>query len=325
MGSLSALATLATATPALRAFASPAYPERPGKLVVAFAAGGPIDLAARIMAEQLTTRLGQSFVVENRPGGNGAIAAGVLNSSAPDGYTMMVSNASMITITPTLQKKLAYDVQRDFAPVSRIVASPLVLVVNPEDPVVGRVRSVAELVQVAKAKPGAVSYGSAGLNGNVQQLAFELFADQAGISLLSVPYKGSSEVQLAVLSKTINLSFDTLTAIPYIQSGKLRALAVSSRQRISELPDLPTMEELGYKGFDIGFWSGLFLPKATPRSIVDKLSQTVVEASRDPAVKARLAPLGTIVTSTPDEFAKHIAMETALLAEVIERAKIRAE
>ena len=298
------------------------YPTKPVKLVVAFAAGGPIDLAARLVAEGLQQRLGQPFIVENRTGANGAIAAEAVKQSPADGYTMLITNASMITITPTLVKDLRYNVERDFAPVTRIVASSLVLVVNPDDPVVGGVRTVPELVALAKRKPGEISYGSAGLNGNVQQLAFELMADQAGIKLLGVPFKGASEAQMAVLSRSVSLSFDTMTALQHIKAGKMRALAVSSRERLPELPDVPTMQELGFTGFDIGFWSGVFVPKGTPAPVIELLSKTIGEISRDPAVRPKLEQLGAVVTSSPEVFRKHIDAETAMLADVIRRAKI---
>jgi len=309
----------------VRANSASGYPARPVKMVVAFAPGGPIDLAARVVAERLTEKMGQPFVVENRTGANGAIAADLVRASEADGYTMLISNASMITITPTLKKDLKYDVKRDFAPVSRIASSALILVVNPEDPATRDIHNVDDLVAATKRAPGKFSYGSAGANGNVQQLAFELFASEAGVSLLSVPYKGSSEVQAALLSKTISLAFDTLTAIPYIKSGKFRALAVSSRERMSQLPDVPTMTELGFKDFDIGFWSGVFMPKATPKAIVDKVSQAIVEACKDPAVRARLDPFGAVVASSPAEFQSHIQKETALVADVIRRANIKSE
>jgi tripartite-type tricarboxylate transporter receptor subunit TctC len=322
---VAAFAAVATGSVNVLAQTEAAYPTRPVKMVVAFTAGGPIDLAARVIAEQLTEKLGQPFVVENRTGANGSIAADVLKASAPDGYTMLISNASMITITPTLKKDLKYNVERDFAPVTRIAASPLILVVNAEDPAMSGVRSVADLVALAKRSPGAVTYGSAGVNGNVQQLAFELFAGEAGVTLLGVPFKGSADAQTAVLSKTVALSFDTLTAIPFIKSGKFRALAVSSRERLRDLPDVPTMEELGYRGFDIGFWSGVFMPKGTPDAIVNKVSQTIVQVSQNPAVRARLEPFGSVVTSTPAQFQAHIQKETALLADVIRRAGIKSE
>lgn len=301
------------------------YPSRAVRMVVAFAPGGPIDLASRIVAEGLSERLGQPFIVENRTGANGAIAAELVRNSQADGYTMLVSNASMITITPMLKKDLKYNVERDFTPVTRIAASPLILVVNPDNPQTKDVRTVADLVAVAKRAPGQLSYGSAGLNGNVQQLAFELFAGQAGVSLLNVPYKGSSEAQAALLSKTVALGFDTLTAIQHIKAGKLVPLAVSSRERLPDLPDVPTMQELGYPNFDITFWSGVFLPKGTPPEVVTKLSKAFLEIGKDPAAVRRLQPLGSVVISTPEAFGEHIRKETAILADVIRRAGIKAD
>lgn len=301
------------------------FPNRPIKLVVAFAAGGPIDLAARIMAENLTERLGQPVIVENRTGANGAIAADLVKSSPADGHTLLISNASMITITPTLKKDLKYNVERDFTPVTRIVTSPLVLVVNPENPQTQNIRTVADLVATAKAAPKQLSYGSAGLNGNVQQLAFELLATESGVQFLGVPYKGSSEAQAALLSRTVALGFDTPTAVQHIRAGKLRALAVTSRERLKDLPEVPTMAEAGFKNFEIGFWSGVFLPKGTPEPVVARLSEAIQQAARDPKVRERLEPLGTVTVTTPAQFASHIERETNLLADVIRRANIKAE
>ncbi|GMV01165.1 MAG: ABC transporter substrate-binding protein [Burkholderiales bacterium] len=298
------------------------YPTRPVKMVVSFAAGGPIDQVARIVAAQLTEKLGQPFVVENRTGANGAIAADAVKNSEPDGHTILVTNASMITITPTLVKNLRYDPERDFEPVTRIVASPLVMVVNPENPQTASVKSVADLVALAKRSPGQIAYGSAGPNGNVTQLAFELFSDIAGIKLVHVPYKGSSEAQAAVLGQQVALAFDTMSAVPHVKAGKLRPLAASSMQRIAAFPDLPTMNELGYKNFDIGFWSGIFVPKNTPPAVIEKLNRAIVEVSKDPAIQPKLEMHGTIVTSSPEEFRAHIKTETSTLAEVIRRANI---
>lgn len=310
---------------AFGASADPTYPNRAVKFVVAFAAGGPIDLATRVMAEQLSSRLGQPFMVENRTGANGAIAAEFVRTAPPDGYTLLVTNASMVTITPTLKKDLKYNFDRDFTPVSRIAASGLVLVVNPENPVTRNVKSVADLIAVAKRAPQELAYGSAGLNGNVQQLAFELFAGQAGVKFLSTPYKGASEAQSALLAQTVELGFDTLTAIPLIKAGKLTPLAVSSKERMRELPDVPTMQELGYPGFDISFWSGVFFPKGTSPDIVRKLNDAMLEAGKEPSVRARLEQFGTLMTTKPDVFQAHIKAETALLAEVIRKSNIKAE
>ncbi len=319
---LIALAALSLAT-VVQAQA-PAWPSKPVKLIVAFAAGGPIDLAARVVADGMSQRLGQSVFVENRTGANGAIAAEAVKASPADGHTVLISNASMITVTPTLVKDLKYEPLRDFEPVTRIAQSYLVLVTNPEQPEMRDVRTLADLVALAKRKPGDLSYGSAGLNGNVQQLAFELFADQAGIKLLPVPYKGSSEAQMAVLGQQVSLSFDTMTALPHIKNGKLRPLSVSSRERLPELPEVPTMQELGYRNFEIGFWSGVFVPKGTPAPVVQALAKVIGDVAADPAARAKLDLLGRVVTSSPDEFRRHIQTETATLAEVIRRANLAA-
>lgn len=315
----------AAAASSAAAWSQPAWPSKPTRMVVAFAAGGPIDLATRVVAEQLTTRFGQAFVVDNRTGANGAIAADVVKSSPADGYTLLVSNASMITITPTLKKNLSYNVERDFAPVTRIATSPLILLINPEDPATKDIHTVADLVAAAKKAPGRLTYGSAGLNGNVQQLAFELMAKISGLSLVSIPFRGASEAQQAILAKSVALDFDTLTAIPFVKTGKLRALAVSSPRRLPELPEVPTMDELGYKGFDIGFWSGIFAPRATPAAVVNKLSQTIVQICNEPAVMAKLTPFGTVSASTPEQFAEAIRQETTVYADVIRQANIQAE
>lgn len=309
-----------TALPAIAL--AQAWPAKPVKLIVAFAAGGPVDLSARIVAEALTRKLGQTFVVENKTGANGAIAAEAVKGSPADGYTVLISNASMITITPTLVKNLRYKPDTDFAAVTRIIQSPLIMVVSTENPKTAALRDVAAVVAAARQAPGQISYGSAGLNGNVQQLAFELMADQAGIQFLPVSYKGSSEAQLALLSQQVEVLFDTPTAIPLIRQGKLRALAAATRERLPALPDVPTMQEAGFKNFEIGFWSGVFLPKATPQAIVDQLAAAIQEACQDPAIRARLEPLGAIVPSTPEKFREHIQQETATFAEVIRRARI---
>jgi tripartite-type tricarboxylate transporter receptor subunit TctC len=298
------------------------YPTKPVKMVVSFAAGGPIDQVARIIAAELTEKLGQPFVVENRTGANGAIAAEFVKNAEPDGHTILVSNSSMITITPNLVKNLRYNPQRDFEAVTRVVASSLVMAVNPDNPETASVKSVTDVVALAKRSPDRITYGSAGANGNVTQLAFELFSDLAGIKLVHVPYKGSAEAQAALLGQQVALIFDTMSAVPFVNAGKMRALAASSLQRIPAFPDVPTMHELGYKDFEIGFWSGIFVPKNTPQAIVERLNRAIHTASQDPAVRKRLEVHGTVVTSTAKEFATHIEKETATLSEVIRRANI---
>lgn len=318
------LAATLTLAASFGAFAQ-AYPTRPVKLVVAFAAGGPIDLAARIMADQLTEKLGQPVIVENKTGANGAIAADLVKSSPADGHTLLISNASMITITPTLKKDLKYNVERDFAPITRIVTSPLILVVNPEDPQMQNVRSVPDLIATAKRMPGQVSYGSAGLNGNVQQLAFELMATQAGVSLLSIPYKGASEAQAALLSRTVALSFDTLTAIQHIKAGKLRPLAIGAPARLEALPNVPTLAELGLAPANLTSLFGIFAPAGTPAAVLERLNAEINKALASPDLRARLVASDNVPTGgSAAEFARQIATESDNNARIIKAAGIKA-
>lgn len=300
------------------------WPERPVKLVVGFSAGGTIDVVARIIGERLQSRLGQPFAVENRTGANGMVAATAVAQAAPDGYNIFVSNASTITLNPTLFKNLTYDPNRDFAPVAMVLSFPLVLVVNPENPKAANIKTVADLIAAAKAEPGQLPYGSSG-NGTVIHLAFELLSQRSGVKMSHLPYKGAAASQAALFSREVTVSFDTLTAVSQIKAGKLRALAVSSSQRVPSLPDVPTVAESGYPGFEMGAWAGFFLPKATPQPIIDKLSKEILAVIEDPAVRAKLEPHGTILALPPAEFAKHIQRETAELADVVAKANIKAD
>lgn len=300
------------------------YPTRPVKLVVGFAAGGTIDVVARIIGESLSSKLGKPFVIENRSGANGMLAAAMVANSEPDGYTIFVSNSSTITLNPTLFKDLKYNPERDFAPVTTVVSVPLILAIEPSNPQSADIKSLSDLVALAKAKPGMVTYGSAG-NGNITHLAFELLSQKAGIQMLHVPYRGAAAAQVAALSHEVMVIFDTMSAVQQVQAGKFRALAVSSSERLPALPDVPTVAELGYPGFDVTFWVGFFVPKATPAAIVDLLNKEIVSAANDPAVRARLQPQGSILTLSPAAFGEKIKKETKELAEVVAKSNIKAE
>lgn len=300
------------------------YPSRPVKLVVGFSPGGTIDVVARIIGEHLATKLGQPFVVENRTGANGMIAAESVARAEADGYSVFVSNSSTITLNPTLFKDLKYKPQSDFAPVTTVISVPLILAVNPEHPQGASIKSLKDLVALAKSKPGEVPYGSAG-NGNITHLAFELLSQKAGIQMIHVPYRGAAAAQTAAFTKEVTVIFDTLSAVPHVKAGKLRALAVSSAQRLPALPDVPTVAELGFPGFDISFWVGIFLPKATPAEIVDLLSREIIAATNVPAVRAKLEPQGSILTQSPAQFAAKIKEETDALAEVVAKGNIKAD
>jgi tripartite-type tricarboxylate transporter receptor subunit TctC len=300
------------------------YPSRPVKMTVGFSAGGTIDVVARIIGEHLQTKMGQPFVVENRTGANGMIAAEIVAKSDPDGYNIFVSNSSTITLNPTLFKDIRYNPDRDFAPITTAISVPLILAVNPEHPEGGKLKTLKDLIDLAKSKPNDVPYGSAG-NGNITQLAFELLSDRAGIKMVHVPYRGAAAAQVAVLSKEVVAVFDTMSAVPHVKAGKLRALAVSSAQRVPELPDVPTVAELGYPGFDVSFWVGFFVPKATPAAIVERLNKEIHAATNVPEVRAKLQAQGGILTQSPTEFAKKIAEETKVLADVVKKNNIQAD
>jgi tripartite-type tricarboxylate transporter receptor subunit TctC len=300
------------------------YPTKAVKLVVGFAPGGTVDVVARIIGESLSTKLGKPFVIENRTGANGMLAAQMLAQSEPDGYTIFVSNSSTITLNPTLFKDLRYNPERDFAPVATAVSVPLILVVETTNPQTAGIKTLADLVALAKAKPGFVTYGSAG-NGNITHLAFELLSQKAGMQMLHVPYRGAAAAQVGALGHEVMVIFDTMSAVQQVQAGKFRALAVSSSERLPALPDVPTVAELGYAGFDITFWVGFFVPKATPAAIVELLNKEITSAANDPAVRARLEPQGTILTQTPIAFGAKIQKETKELADVVAKSNIKAE
>jgi tripartite-type tricarboxylate transporter receptor subunit TctC len=300
------------------------YPVRPVKVMVGFSAGGPVDVAARIVGDRLSSKLGQPFVVENRAGANGMIAAEGVARAEADGYTMLACNSSTITLNKTLFKDIRYDPQGDFAPLTTIVSAPLVLVVNPENPKTADIKTVADLVAAAKAAPGALAYGSGG-NGNLAHLAMELLSQKAGIKMIHVPYRGGSAAEVGILAQEVLAVFDPLSAVPLVKAGKLRALAVSSAERLPALPDVPTVAEAGYPGFDISFWVGFFMPKSTPAPILETLHREIVAAARDPAVAEKLGSQGVVSVLSPAEYAAKIAKETKELADVVTAANIKAE
>jgi tripartite-type tricarboxylate transporter receptor subunit TctC len=300
------------------------YPTRPVKIMVGFSAGGPVDVVARIVGDRLGAKLGQPFVVENRAGANGMIAAEGVAHAEADGYTMLACNSSTITLNKTLFKDIRYDPERDFAPLTTIVSAPLVLVVNPENPKTADIKSVADLVAAAKAAPGALAYGSGG-NGNLAHLAMELLSQRAGIKMIHVPYRGGAASEVGILAQEVLAVFDPLSAVPLIRGGKLRALAVSSAERLPSLPDVPTVAEAGYPGFDLSFWVGFFMPKATPAPILETLHREIVAVAKDPTVEERLGSQGVVSVVSPAEYATKIAKETKELAEVVAAANIKSE
>ena len=301
------------------------YPNKPIKFIVGFAPGGSVDAVARILAVHMKNKLGQPGIVENRTGANGMLAAAELARAQPDGYTVFISNSSTITVSPLLNRKMQYDVDKDFAPVSLIVSFPFILMINPENARTASVSTLRDFIALARSKPGQVTYGSNGGPGNLAHLSFELLDRMAGTKMVNVPYRGAAAAQLALLSKEVDATFDNPSAMPQIVAGKLKALAVSTPQRWRDLPDVPTISELGYKGYDTSAWAGAFVHAQTPPATVKILYDAIRSAGDDPATKALLLPHGELLMLNPEQFSARIKAETGVYAEIIKRANIQLE
>ncbi|ANN66091.1 tripartite tricarboxylate transporter substrate binding protein [Bordetella bronchialis] len=318
-----AAATLAGAT-ALFAAAAPAYaayPDKPVRVVVGFSAGGTTDVIARIMSKELTESLGQSFVVENKPGAGSNIGTEYVARSAPDGYTLYFV-AVTSAINQTLYTKLNFDLVKDFAPVALAAKVPNVLVVNPQVPV----KSVKELVDYAKAHPGKLAFASSG-SGTSIHMAGELFKLKAGVDVLHVPYKGSAPALTDLIGGQVQFMFDNMpSSWPHVQSGKLRALAVTTKERSPTAPDLPTMAESGFPGFDVSSWFGLIAPKGTPPEVIKTLNAAMVKALDKPEVKDAFDKLGAVPSkTTPEQFGEFIQSEVATWATVVKASGARVD
>jgi tripartite-type tricarboxylate transporter receptor subunit TctC len=299
------------------------YPAKPVRIVVPYAAGGNADILGRTLAQKLGDALKQPFVVENRGGANGGIGTDLVAKSAPDGYTLLVTASGPIVVNPTLYAKVPYDPVKDFAPISQCAVYQYVLVTLAASPY----KSIAEIAAAARARPGALSYGSTGVGGG-NHLAGELFALATGTQLTHVPYKGSAPALADLLGGQLTFMFDTvITSVPQIRAGKLRAFAVSSARRASSLPEVPTMQEAGIRGFDISQWQGLLAPAGTPRGIVERLNAETARAMHAADVQERIAVQGgnEIVTGTPEEFTALIKSDLQAYARLIRDARIPAQ
>lgn len=288
-------------------FAAEDYPQRPIQLVVGYPPGGINDIAARIVAERLTSSLGQPVIVENQAGAGGTMGANRVAKAKPDGYTLLMGTVSNIIIAPSQYKALPYDPIKDFAPIARVAASPNILSVNPEFPV----NSLKDLVALAKQKPSAISYASAGVGGT-SHLTMELIKSLTAINLVHVPYKGDGPASFSVIAGEVPVAFSTLaTALPHIKAGKLRPIGVSSAKRSSLLRDVPTISESsGLGGFDLDVWVGVFAPSGTPKDIVDKLNAEIMKITQLPAVRERFLALGAEpADNTSEQFAAYIRSE----------------
>src|SRR5260221_5391558 len=274
------------------------YPAKPVHLVVPYVAGGNADIFGRTLAQKLGDAFRQAFIVENRAGANGGIGADFVAKSAPDGYTLLVTANGSIVVNPVLYAKVPYDPVKDFAPVAQCVVYQYVLVTLAGSPV----KSIADLVNAARARPGAVSYGSTGVGGG-NHLAGELFALATHTQLTHVPYKGSAPALADLLGGQLTFMFDTvITSVPQIRAGKLRAFAVSSLKRASALPDVPTLDETGIRGFDISQWQGVLAPAGTPKTIIDRLNAQIVKSLPPPEGPQRPGTQGgnEVGTGTPE-------------------------
>jgi tripartite-type tricarboxylate transporter receptor subunit TctC len=298
------------------------YPTRPIRFIVPYVAGGAGDIFARTIGQKFYEAMGQTVVIDNRPGANGIIGVDLVAKSPPDGYTIVMGNSAPFVLNPSLYSKLPYDPVKDFAPVSQGTYYGYVLVVQPALPV----KNLQELIAYAKAKPG-LAYGSTGLGG-ANHLAGEFLAMMTGIKLTHVPYKGSAAALTDVLSGQLPMMFDTLiTSIPQLRAGKLRAIGFSGSRRSPQLPDVSTMDELGLKGFEVSSWQAILAPAGTPKPLVDRLYRETVKALKMPDVVERLGTQGgnELIGSTPEEFAALIKAEIAKYGKVIRDAGIRVE
>jgi tripartite-type tricarboxylate transporter receptor subunit TctC len=315
------LAAGAAALPAISRFAwAQTYPARPVHLIVGFPAGGPQDIVMRLIGQWLSERLGQSFVIENRPGAGGNVGAETVVRAAADGYTLL-SVSSPNAINATLYDNLNFNFIRDIAPVASIIRVPLVMEVNPSVPV----KTVPEFIAYAKANPGKISYASAGI-GTPQHVSAELFKMMTGVNMVHVPYRGAAPALMDLIGGQVQVMIDTTPAsMAYIRAGRLRPLAVTTATRADVLPDLPTVGDF-VPGYEATSWFGVGVPKNTPAEIIEKLNKEINAALADPKIKARLVDLGgTVLPGSPAEFAKLIADETEKWAKVIKFAGIKPE
>ncbi len=320
--SLAALAA-GTALAALPAAAlAQAWPSKPIRLVVGFAPGGGTDIIARAMAPRLSELLGAQVVVENRAGASGAIGADIVAKSAPDGYTLVMGHSNPNMIVPFVFK-VPYDPANDFTPIHYIGYVPNILAVHPS---VGA-KNVDELVALVRSKPGVFSYAPSGI-GSSQHLAGALFTKITGTQMNHVPYKGSGQAITDLLAGQVNMNFDTMPPVlPHILAGKLRALAISTPNRMPQLPDVPTFNEVGIRGFDVTNWYSVMGPKGLPRDVVAKIADAVKKSLDDPAVKGKLEPQGVLYVGprNPDEFAAFIKTELTKYSTLVKELGVRAE
>ena len=300
--------------------AAQTYPSRPVRMMVPFPAGGGSDTMGRIVASRLGERLGQQIVVENRPGAAGSIGADIAARAPADGYMILLGSTSELVQYPNVNPKIPYDPLRDFTPVSLVGTIPMVLVVHPSLPV----KNVKDLVAMAKARPGEINFGSAG-QGATTHLAVELFVLLTGVKLTHVPYKGSPQAVTDLVAGNVQLGIPTMpAALPFIKSGRVKVLGVTTAKRASNLPDVPTLSEAGVKGYEAALWTGILAPAGTPAQIINRLNGEIAKVLELKDVRDALARQGAEAeSSTPQEFAAFLKREYAKWAKVVKESDIR--
>ncbi len=297
------------------------YPTRPVRVVVNFPPGAGVDIATRLVTAELAKLLGQQFIIDNRPGAAGNIGVELAAHAAPDGYTLLSATAAS-AISQTIFSKISYDLNRDFEPVAMIATSPFVLAVNPAQPV----RSLQELIALAKSKPGQLTYATPG-TGSSPHLAFELFKMLAGVDILHVPYKGMVPAVTDAIGGSVSMTIgNTLTVMPNVRSGRLRAIAITTAKRSTIAPDLPTFAESGVAGFESGTWYGMMAPAKTPRAIISQLNTTIVSVVQGPDVRAKLMAQGAEpLDGTPEQMRIYIRNEIAKWGKVAKTSGVKFE
>jgi len=314
---LKSIVALAACIPLL---AAAAWPDKPIRMVVPYAAGGGADNTARIVAQQMSVSLGQQIIIDNKPGAGGVIGADNVAKSPADGYTVLY-DASAFSVNPSL-RKLPFDAAKDFIPVSLVATAPQILVVPPNAPY----KTISELLDFARKNPGKLTFASAG-GGTGSHLAGEALNEQAKISLLHVPYKGGAPALTDVMGQQVSTYFGNVAStLSYVKSGRLRALAVSSAKRVPSLPDTPTLAESGLPGYNVVEWNGVFLPKGTPPDIVQQLGKAVQAAVNDPKVNEKLLQLGLVPAGTsPESFSRFVQDESARVSALVKARNIQVD
>ena len=314
LGGLVAVMLCAQATSVAQTASS--FPNQPVRMVVPYPPGGPTDITARVVAAEMSKTIGQNIVIDNRPGASGMIGSEMVTKATPDGYTLL-ANASIHVINPSVYPDMRFDAIKDFTPITQLAQVPLVLVVPANSPI----KSVKDLVEYAEANPGKVNFGSAG-SASAQHLAGESFKIAAGIQMQHIPYKGSAPALTDLAGGQLQLMFDSMpSATPMINSGKLRAIAVTTTTRAKARPDLPTIAESGFPGFDISTWYAYWAPKGTPADVVEKLAASAAQALKNPEVIAKYEAMGAEpVGSTPAQFAAYVESEAKKWSEIVKKS-----